>query len=153
MRIGKIGELLGEGLVLAECGFGNLGTFAVAKRNLDGSGDRDALRLRFYRRRWCGLNWRLIDPGLSLFPSRRQGLRFIPIGFAGLFAVEFSAQRAGHMNEARAFLPATAPFFELAGTVIFGMSSFALSAVAAIEGECNASLSILLDGGKIAAKS
>src|SRR6185437_4707647 len=59
-------------------------------------------------------------PTVGLLPLSGQGPGFVPIGFAGLLAAEFSGERAGDVDHAAALLPAAAPFFKLAGTGVFG---------------------------------
>ena len=112
-RVSEDRELLRERLVFAQCRGRNPGPFSVAKENLDSIGNRDGLPLRFFSRFRQGLNDGLAIPGISRFPCRYKSLCFVPIG-ARLLAVEFSAECPRHMNEASAFLPASAPLLEFA---------------------------------------
>jgi hypothetical protein len=66
---------------------------------------------------------------LSRLPCRHECFRFIPLGFAGVFAVELSTQRTGDMNQAGTSFPATPSFFELAGPGVFRVAAFAFRAV------------------------
>src|SRR5208282_5722643 len=72
--------------------------------------------------------------------AKKHGLGFVPIGGAGLSAVELPAERAGQVDQARAFFPASPSLFKLAGAGVFGVGAFTFLAVASIEVEGHATL-------------
>jgi hypothetical protein len=72
-------------------------------------------------------------PCLRRFPFGSGGPGVIPIGFAGLLAVECAAESAGCVDEAGTFFPAAASLLKLAGSGLLGMAAFAFFAVPAVE--------------------
>jgi len=122
--------LLGERLVLAERGRGDVVALTERQKNPGRFVDRDSGACRSGRFRG-GL--RLAVPGTRFFPCARYGLRFVPIGFAGLPAPELTGQGTRNMNQAGAPFPTTAALFKLSGARVLGMAAFAFLAVPAIE--------------------
>ena len=80
----------------------------------------------------------LAVPRAGLLQRSNNGFGFLPIGGAGSSAVELPAERAGQVDQARAFFPASPSLFKLAGAGVFGVGVFTFLAVASIEVEGNA---------------
>lgn len=82
-------------------------------------------RINYLARRW-GLGRETVLP-------RDNGVRLLPKPLSRWLAFEFSAQRAGDVNQARTAFPTPAAFLELPALVVFRTTCFAVFAVAAVE--------------------